>query len=128
MEPKYLAEEVIVHPNHHLTFGDWIPRVRRFRHTSCLAVCFACMFGSQGNRSHRIPQNHGVPRCFRHGSCEPRQFHQCFSMLDRQHGEKIKHCFELKNHRASESKPFLLERCFCGIQYLRISHDIVLDS
>ena len=27
MEPKYLAEEVIAHPNHHLTFGDWIPRV-----------------------------------------------------------------------------------------------------
>ena len=26
MEPKYLAEEVIIHPNHHLT-GDWIPRV-----------------------------------------------------------------------------------------------------
>ena len=27
MEPKYLAEEVIIHPNHHLKFGDWIPRV-----------------------------------------------------------------------------------------------------
>ena len=26
MEPKYLAEEVIVHSNHPLTFGDWIPR------------------------------------------------------------------------------------------------------
>ena len=26
MEPKYLAEEVIVHPNYYLTFGDWIPR------------------------------------------------------------------------------------------------------
>ena len=26
MEPKYLAKEVIIHPNHHLTFGDWIPR------------------------------------------------------------------------------------------------------
>ena len=24
MEPKYLAEEVIVQPNHPLTFGDWI--------------------------------------------------------------------------------------------------------
>ena len=21
-----LAEEVIIHPNHHVTFGDWIPR------------------------------------------------------------------------------------------------------
>ena len=29
MEAKYLAEEVIIHPNHHLTFGDWIPRVGR---------------------------------------------------------------------------------------------------
>ena len=28
MEPKYLDEEVIIHPNHHLTFGDWIPRVK----------------------------------------------------------------------------------------------------
>ena len=26
MKPKYLSEEVIVHPNHHMTFGDWIPR------------------------------------------------------------------------------------------------------
>ena len=26
MEPKYFAEEVIRHPNHPLTFGDWIPR------------------------------------------------------------------------------------------------------
>ena len=29
MEPKYLAEEVIIHPNHHLTFGDWIPRKKK---------------------------------------------------------------------------------------------------
>ena len=26
MEPKYLVEDVIIHPNHHLTFGDWILR------------------------------------------------------------------------------------------------------
>ena len=26
LEPKYLAGKVILHPNHHLTFGDWIPR------------------------------------------------------------------------------------------------------
>ena len=26
MEPKYLVEDVIMHPNHHLTFGDWILR------------------------------------------------------------------------------------------------------
>ena len=26
MEPKYLAKELIVDPNHPLTFGDWIPR------------------------------------------------------------------------------------------------------
>ena len=25
MEPKHFAEEVIVCPNHPLTFGDWIP-------------------------------------------------------------------------------------------------------
>ena len=25
MEPKYLAKELIVDPNHPLTFGDWIP-------------------------------------------------------------------------------------------------------
>ena len=27
MEAKYLAQKVIIHPNHHLTFGDWVPRV-----------------------------------------------------------------------------------------------------
>ena len=26
MEPKYIAEEVILHPTHPLTFGDWIHR------------------------------------------------------------------------------------------------------
>ena len=30
MEPKYLSEEVTIHPTHHLTFGDWIPRVYGF--------------------------------------------------------------------------------------------------
>ena len=29
MEPTYFAEEVIVHPNHPLTFGAWIPRAHQ---------------------------------------------------------------------------------------------------
>ena len=29
MEPKYFAEKVIGHPNHPLTFGDWIPRATK---------------------------------------------------------------------------------------------------
>ena len=59
MEPKYLAEEVITHPNHHLTFGDWIHRaigflrddvtshlweVRLHSEISTLANFFSCKF------------------------------------------------------------------------------------
>ena len=41
MEPKYLPEEVIIHPNHHLTFGDWIPRDILILSDSSSAFCFA---------------------------------------------------------------------------------------
>ena len=39
MEAKYLAEEVLVHPNHSLTFCDWIPTCREW------ARCFFVFFG-----------------------------------------------------------------------------------
>ena len=38
MEPKFFSE-VIVHPNHSLTFGDWIHRVDDFFGWYC---CFFC--------------------------------------------------------------------------------------
>ena len=48
MEPKYLAEEVIVPPNHDLRFGDWTPRKK-----NTIDRC-KFVFPHEPTKTHRI--------------------------------------------------------------------------
>ena len=79
MEPKYLAEEVIVPPNHDLRFGDWTPRKK-----NTIDRC-KFVFPHEPTKTHRIGfmffylhKNHkkstihvGNYTCSSHGSDDP---------------------------------------------------------
>ena len=67
MESTYLAEEVIVHPNHPLTFGDWIFGVSSVKRTKGQLFRVVGGFSSSismeslGSPAKSLP-SHGYPK------------------------------------------------------------------
>ena len=59
MEPKYLAfRRFFIHPNHHLTFGDWIPR-ECMVHLLLVGGGTTHLKNMRKSNWHRFPQSRG---------------------------------------------------------------------